>query len=219
MTAMWTGFMRYGFRPIQLSVVWGLVSVVGTFAASTLATEEGWEEQVNEDGLRIETREVPGSSFRAFRASLLVPADRAAVRARLQDVERYPDWFPDTKEAQVLEAFEGGGWASYVRTSVPWPLKDRDAIYVSRLSSKPTRDRIDVSTQPDLVPEKRDAVRIRQAGGFWELSDAEGGTLVYWEFHVDPGGKVPSSLANARVINTPRSALTGLRDHFTQDSK
>lgn len=200
--------------------VFGL-AVVGCGAAGGLAraAEAAWEEQVDENGLRIETREVPGSGFKAFRARLLVPAERSAVRARLQDVERYPTWFPDTVEARVLQAFDGEGWASYVRTSVPWPLKDRDAVYVSRLSSSEHVDRIEITTQPDLVPESRDAVRIQQAGGHWELRDAEGGTLVSWEFHVEPGGKIPRRLANARVVATPRGALEGLRDFFTEESR
>ena len=182
-------------------------------------TEEGWQERVNAEGLRVETRAVSGSEFKAFRASVVVPATRAAVRARLQAVDRYPDWFPDTPEAKVLEVFEEGGWASYVRTSLPWPLKDRDAVYVSRLTELEDRDRIDVDTDPELVPERGNAVRIREAKGYWELRDVEGGTLVYWEFHLEPGGKVPSGLANARVVATPRGALEGLRAFFTVDSR
>ncbi len=216
--------IRSPLLTITGQALWARLSTVLFLAAcmasaSLRAADDGWEERVNENGLIVETREVPGSSFKAFRASLLVPASRDEVRARLQDVAAYPDWFPDTKEARVLEQFEDGGWANYVRTSVPWPLKDRDAVYVSRLTRFADRDRIDVGTDPDLVPEQRDAVRIQSAGGFWELRDAEGGTLVYWEFHVEPGGKVPSGLANARVVATPRGALEGLKAHFTQESK
>ena len=181
-------------------------------AAVNVRAEDGWELRLDEDGLRVETREVAGSKFRAFRAELVVPAAPAAVLARLRDIDSYPAWFPDTVEARRIAA-DNGRWANYVRTSAPWPVKDRDAIYVSELEETAAGPRVNVATDPALAPET-DAVRIREAAGFWLLAAVDGGTRVYWEFHVEPGGNIPASLANARVVSTPRDALLALRAHF-----
>lgn len=174
---------------------------------------EPWSLRVEDDGLRVETREVPGSKFRAFRATVRVAATPDAVLARLRDVASYPEWFPDTKAARVLEQADGR-WASYIRTGAPWPVRDRDAIYVSSLDGDSDAYRIAISVAPALVPEAEGAVRIREAAGFWLLTRVGDGTDITWEFHVEPGGSVPGSLANARVVATPRGALTALRDYF-----
>lgn len=183
------------------------------FAALPALAQDSWSLRVDREGLRVETREVPGSNFRAFRASVRVAASPDAVLARLRDVERYPEWFPDTKEAYVVEQVDGR-WASYIRTGAPWPVKDRDAIYVSTLEGTSDSYRIVVSAAPTRLPEVGDAVRIRKAAGYWHLQRDGDGTVITWEFHVEPGGSVPGSLANARVVATPRGALSALREFF-----
>lgn len=179
----------------------------------TGAAEDRWALRVDRDGLRVEVREVPGSRFRAFRASVRVAASPDAVLARLRDVEAYPGWFPDTKEAYVVEQ-QNGRWASYIRTGAPWPVKDRDAVYVSTLEGTGDDFRIIVGVAPSLLPEIDSAVRIREAAGYWRLQREGDGTLITWEFHLEPGGSVPGSLANARVVATPRGALSALREFF-----
>lgn len=186
---------------------------LGAGPAVADADDGGWTPRIDEDGLRVDIRVVDGSSFKAFRGEIVVPADTADVLARLRDIDRYPDWFPDTIEARHLGA-DNGHWANYVRTGAPWPVKDRDAIYVSTLQQSGDSLRIDVSADPDLAPEYDDAVRIRAAHGYWQLDPVAGGTRVLWEFHVEPGGSIPAGLANARVLSTPRDALLALREHF-----
>lgn len=190
-----------------------LILCLALLAARAVAADEAWTLRVEDDGLRVETREVPGSKFRAFRGTVRVAASPDAVLARLRDVASYPDWFPDTREARVLEQADGR-WASYIRTGAPWPVKDRDAIYVSTLDGNSDAYRIAIGVAPTRLPEADDAVRIREAAGFWHLMRENDGTVITWEFHLEPGGSVPSSLANARVVATPRGALAALREYF-----
>ncbi|MFT7289486.1 MAG: hypothetical protein ACI87W_003621, partial [Halieaceae bacterium] len=106
-------------------------------------------------------------------------------------------------------------WRQYVRTDAPWPVKDRDAIYEQSLDWSETLIRINVIAVPDGLPEVDDAVRVREAQGFWELRALDSGaTRVHWEFHLEPGGRIPSSLANARVVETPKKVLLALRAYF-----
>lgn len=195
-----------------------LIPLVAVLAGTATAAEERWEVRVDQDGLRVETRHVPGSRFKAFRATTRVAATPEAVLGRLRDVARYPEWFPHTTQARVMEQADGR-WASYIRTGAPWPVKDRDAVYVSTLETSPDAYHIDVSVAPSLAPEVSGAVRIRQAAGYWDLIRAGDATVVTWEFHVEPGGSVPSSLANARAVATPRGALTALRAYFAAASR
>jgi hypothetical protein len=114
---------------------------------------------------------------------------------------------------------DGDRWANYVRTDAPWPVKDRDAIYTQELTRSAEGIRIIVGVAPDSLPDAKDAVRVRAATGLWELAPADGGTSLYWEFHLEPGGNIPSGLANARFIETPRRALQSLKEYFALSTK
>ncbi len=172
-----------------------------------------WDTRVDKDGLLVETRSVEGSNYKAFRARITVPAQPDDVLARLRDVDRYTEWFPDTTEAYLISS-DGDRWSNYLRTDAPWPVKDRDSVYASVVERDGDRVLIRIVSQGDAIPVSDDAVRIVQAEGLWELTPTADGTQVHWEFHAEPGGTVPSSLANARVVDTPRKALLALRDYF-----
>ncbi|MEM1186945.1 MAG: START domain-containing protein [Pseudomonadota bacterium] len=204
-----------GFAPFgRLSPALLFLALWVSFSA-TAAHGQDWETRFDEAGVVVETRPMAGSRFRAFRGRTQVDASPEEVLRRLQDIDAYPLWFPDTTEASAVLR-ENGRWANYVRTAAPWPVKDRDAVYVSRMERAANNIRIDVFAAPELAPERDDAVRIRDASGYWLLEAEGSGTRITWEFHVEPGGNVPSSLANARVVATPRGALEALRAYFAK---
>ncbi len=189
------------------------ILLFGVFASFGVAAEEDWKLRFDEGGVRVETRAVAGSKYKTFRARTVVAADPEAVLARLRDIDSYPDWFPDTLEARRVEDGDDT-WANYVVTDTPWPVKNRDAIYRNVLQREDSHLRINISADPGALPETDDAVRVPQAGGFWDLQAVDGGTMVHWEFHLEPGGSIPSGLANARVVETPKRALQALQAFF-----
>ena len=192
----------------------GLCLTLALCAAPALAQDASWEVALEEDGLIVQTRNVEGSDFKAFRANIVIDATPQEVFDRLQDVESYPGWFPDTLEAERLES-EDGSLANYVVTDIPWPLKDRDAVYAVTNEVSPELIVTTVTADPDRVPENSKYVRIREAAGEWRLTALnEGGTRIGWTFHLEPGGNIPAGLANARVIETPQKALVALKEYF-----
>lgn len=203
--------MRAAFRQ-QLALGAILLGLAWTAAAA----ETEWRTRFDEQGLRVETRGIAGSNYEAFRASIFITASPDEILARIRDVDGYPDWFPDTIEARRVELIEDR-WANYVRTDVPWPVKDRDAIYTQSLERSATSITIIVGVAPDALPESVDAVRVREAAGRWDLAAVDGGTDLRWEFHIEPGGNVPSGLANARIAETPKRALQALRAYFSNE--
>jgi hypothetical protein len=167
----------------------------------------------DEEDVTVEACDIAGSDYQGFRARAVIAASPEQVLQRLQDVEDYPDWFPDTLEARRLE-LAGERWANYVRTGAPWPVKDRDAIYTQVLERRDGSILITVGVAPDELPEVKGAVRVRAAKGLWELVPVDAGTALRWEFHLEPGGKIPSGLVNAQIMETPRRALQALKAFF-----
>ncbi|MEM1402564.1 MAG: START domain-containing protein [Pseudomonadota bacterium] len=198
----------------MISTLRYLCLTFSVFTVAAMAQDEGWEVALEEDGLIVQTRSVEGSDFKAFWANTVIDATPEDVFARLQDVKSYPGWFPDTLKAERLEA-EDGSLANYVVTDIPWPLKDRDAVYAVSNDVSPELIVTTVTADPDRVPENSKYVRIREASGEWRLTALnEGGTRIDWTFHLEPGGNIPAGLANARVIETPQKALLALKEYF-----
>jgi len=194
-----------------------LALALALLGASAQASE--WVTRFQEQGVTVQTREVDGSGYHAFRATTTLAASPEAVLARLRDIDSYTEWFPDTPEARLVNVESVGGdvWFNYLRTDVPWPVKDRDTVYRNRLLRSNDGLRIEIVADPDVLPETRRVVRIRSAGGFWDMRAADGGTAVHWQFHLDPGGNLSPALANPRVLETPKGALRALRAYFAAD--
>ncbi|MDP5069481.1 MAG: SRPBCC family protein [Congregibacter sp.] len=195
----------------------GLTLLCG-FALPRAAFSSECELLFDEDGVTVEACDVGGSDYQGFRARAVIAAAPEQVLQRIQDVEHYPDWFPDTVEARRLE-LTGHRWANYVRTGAPWPVKDRDAIYTQDLQRRDDTIVISIGVAPDELPEAKGAVRVRAAKGLWELVPVDAGTALRWEFHLEPGGKIPSGLVNAQIMETPRQALQALKAFFVATAK
>lgn len=54
-------------------------------------------------------------------------------------------------------------------------------------------------------------VRIRKGSGYWDLEeDNDGNVKVVYQFHGEPGGEIPSWLANSFVVSHPLVTLNNL---------
>ena len=134
-----------------------LALALAVLAASAQASE--WVTRFHEQGVTVQTREVDGSGYHAFRATTTLAASPEAVLARLRDIDSYTEWFPDTPEARLVNVEGVGGvgedvWFNYLRTDVPWPVKDRDTVYRNRLLRSEDSLRIEIVADPDVLPDE-----------------------------------------------------------------
>ena len=66
---------------------------------------------------------------------------------------------------------------------------------------------------PDALPENKDYVRVRQLEGAWNIMPlSENRCRVVFRLHIEPGGEIPSWLANIAVIDTPYNTLKNMRE-------
>jgi ribosome-associated toxin RatA of RatAB toxin-antitoxin module len=133
-----------------------------------------------------------------------VAAPRAEVLAALLDVERYPDWQGDVKEAEVLETDAEGR-----------PLESE---VVQDAQVKKIRVRVRYEHHGDdglswtLV--KGD---VKKLDGAYELADAGSGTSVTYRLEVDPG-RALGMLLRGPVVDRVRDhimdgTLKALKEH------
>jgi len=67
---------------------------------------------------------------------------------------------------------------------------------------------------PTYKPEAKGYVRVAQVEGFWKLvPKGDNQTEVTYQVHTEPGGSVPSWLANKFVVDAPFNTLKALKEH------
>jgi START domain len=169
------------------------------------------------DGVDVYVRPVPGSSYDEARAVGSVCAPIDALTSLVTDVSRFEEWIPDTERASLLATPSPYERIYYIRTGMPWPIKDRDMIYRVVSSANPnTADDITVTLEglPDYAPPVDGVVRMTSVRGQWHFAHVAAGTRIALEMRIEPGGGVPAWLAKRRIVGMPARMLLNIGRMF-----
>lgn len=193
-----------------------LVSILVLLSFETLS-QNLWELNKHQDGIKVYTKVEEGSAFKAFKAIVLVNASVDEIIEVLKNVDRYTEWYGYTKTSKLLK-HENGVQYNYVETIFPWPYKNRDMVYRMAMNGghpnaeHPEEVEISLVGIPDYLPEKKGIVRMKKAKGYILLQPLNDKTQVTYEFHSEPGDNVPTWLANSSIAELPFKTLFGLRE-------
>lgn len=194
-------------RRVLLPLLSGLL-VVGAPAARAawpeVPAQAAWSSLTTEP-VAVACTNVEGLPW--CRASALIEAPLADLRAVVLDFDRYPQRFPRIHEVRAL-----GPDVKYLRLDLPSPLADRD--YCARF-----RFEVDAAAwfrvswfavRHEAAPPVEGVVRLDRAAGAWELVAGPTGTrVVYtWEGELD-GALEDWMLVRARSM-TGAEVLGGL---------
>lgn len=177
------------------------------------AAAEDWQVAKNEDGIQVSLSDVAGSKYKAYRGSTVINASVAKLRALQEDVAGACAWIHEC-ESQKLLKHEGGKAWTYTRFNTPWPVTPRDSVLLITTTEGAdgslTRT---LEEQPTYIPEEKGYVRVTKVEGFWKLvPKGANQTEVTYQVHTEPGGSVPSMIANKFVVDAPFNTLKALRE-------
>ncbi len=180
-------------------------------AATGLAQADDWQLAKQEDGIQVYTRAVAGSKYKAYRGVVQIKADPATI-ARLQDDPAGScKWIFRCQSLQVLKRQDNQAW-TYMRIDMPWPVTARDVVlHVTEQKTPDGGFTRTLEGVPDYRPPADGYVRVASFQGQWRVVPKNGGAEVTYEAQSEPGGSVPSWLANSFVVDAPLNTLKGLR--------
>ena len=185
-----------------------------------------WQTVFEQDGLLVEQRPYGDSPLMELRGQVNVRASLNAVMALLKDADYNRQWVYRSGGARILE--ESGYRQAYVYGVVdaPWPMQDRDTVvrFDYTQDSQTRVIHIEITNFPEFHPAQRGLVRVPDFGGFWSLAPLEGGEVhVTYQVHGDPGGWVPTWMANyaaqLSVINTLRAMPDAVANYLDAKSE
>lgn len=178
---------------------------------STTAQAEEWRLAKDEAGIRVYLKEVPGSAYKAYRGVTTIRSDMARLRALQEDVSGACAWIHECREQRLLKHAGAESW-TYTRFDTPWPVAPRDSVLhiVSQEAADGSLTRT-MQALPAYLPEESGFIRVTKVEGLWRLTPKGEGVEVIYEAHTEPGGSVPSWLANSFVVDAPYNTLEALR--------
>lgn len=176
-----------------------------------VAWAESWQVAKDEEGIQVSLSEVPGSKYKAYRGVTVIKAPLAKVKALQEDVAGACKWVHECKSQKLLKHEGDQSW-TYTQFNTPWPVTPRDSVlHVTTVEQADGSLLRKLEEAAQYLPETEGYVRVSQVQGFWKLVPKGDSTEVTYQVHTEPGGSVPSWLANKFVVDAPFNTLKGLR--------
>ncbi|HLR17005.1 MAG TPA: hypothetical protein VK099_03955 [Alcanivoracaceae bacterium] len=178
-----------------------------------------WEIISDHDQILVHQAAVAGSKINVYRATTIMELDDLqALIALLQDYSHYPRWLHfitnSTKVAQI-SALEQ---LIHVRTLVPWPAKNREAIlhtsFEHTLGNEHTNERLEYRFH--IAEEPFSAAQgyrqfTRFDGFIRAVVKEENKVVLSYQLHADFGGRIKPWLNNRMLRNAPYFTLDKMR--------
>jgi hypothetical protein len=188
-----------------------------TIAAETISVEAPdaeWELKRDKDGIKVFTREVPGSSHQAVRAEMVIDASLNSVVGLIRDTSSCSEWAELCKEAREHKVVSELELYVYSYNDIPWPVKDRDALthVLWARNAETGAVTMNAKATQGILPEISKAVRIIEAVTNWTLTPQADGKLAIVSYaHINPNGPTPAWVTNLLLVETPFKTLQGMR--------
>ncbi|MDR6715190.1 hypothetical protein J2W83_004830 [Pseudomonas hunanensis] len=196
--------MMRSFKRIALLCSLGAVLAPAAWA-------EEWKVAKDEGGIKVSLSEVAGSEYKAYRGVAVIKAPLAKVRALQEDVAGACAWVYECKSQKLLKHEGDQSW-TYTQFNTPWPVTPRDSVlHITTVEGADGSLTRTLEEQPKYLPEEKGFVRVAQVQGFWKLVPKGDSTEVTYQVHTEPGGSVPSWLANKFVVDAPFNTLRQLK--------
>lgn len=190
----------------KMAVICGLTAML-----ASVAQAEDWQVAKDQDGIKVSLSEVAGSKYKAYRGVTTIKASMAKVRGLQEDVAGACAWIHECKSQKVLKHEGDQSW-TYTQFNTPWPVTARDSVlHITTSEAADGSVTRKLEGVPNYIPEEKGFVRVAQVEGFWKLVPKGDLIEVTYQVHTEPGGSVPSWLANKFVVDAPFNTLQALK--------
>jgi len=172
----------------------------------------GWTVIQKERGITVSRRVQAGLDLPAFRGQGRIRGHVVQLLAVMLDLKAVGRWAYGVHASRPLQRIDARTHLLYLRSDLPWPLRDRDMVVRSTVEVvRPGEEfHIALRCEPDAHPEA-DAIRVRRCASSLHLRkiDAET-TEVDYVMSLDPGGRLPRWSAEWATKKTPFETLVAL---------
>ncbi len=169
------------------------VAVAMALTSFSVAADEPWKADTTRNGLKLELRAVPGSSYEEYRVKTESPASPKAVIDGLWS--GLTEDLPSTISKREFLSRSDNEMVVYDLIHTP-VVSDRDLVLRIRRTVHADTGVIDVrfqTVEQGGPPPSPDRVRIPAVRGGWTIEPSpSGGSVLTYVCYSEPGGSVPA---------------------------
>ena len=187
-------------------------------AIAVPAWAEPWRKLSNDDGILVETREVPDQEMPDVRGTMVMKGEFYEICALIEDVDHTCDWAKRCLGSRIVKRISDAEMIFYSRTTAPWPVQDRDAVLHAVATGLDRGDdatmKFESITTP-LGPPVDGVVRMPVLKGHYRIIRIDDQTTkLEFTVHADIGGWIPTWLSKSLSKSIPFDTLAGIRRHL-----
>lgn len=194
-----------------------ILVLISSILLSVIVHAQEWKLRTDKNGIKVYSRQVPGSKINALKVESEFDATVSQLVAVIFDINTSTAWLYSTKSCSTLKVVSPTEVYYYSEVSFPWPASNRDFVAHIKASQDPATKVVNVHAEniSAMVPVKKGIVRVTQSVGNWTIRASGKNKLqVVYELQVDPAGSLPAWLVNMLSAKGPYESFKSLRTHL-----
>ncbi len=205
----------YSFRTLCLNLCYVALFVLPTLSLAD--SDDSWtlektiESTVNSNEIKVYTRSIKDQVLKQFKGETIVDSSMISLLAAIVDLPTIPQWMYNNKKASIVIGDNGKKYL-YLQIKGPGPALDRDGVIdvsIKNDNGTITMKNIGVS---GVYPKQKGFVRMTNISSTWIMTSInEKQTKLTFIGHADPGGWIPTWIANLVVTKMPSVSLENLQ--------
>lgn len=190
-----------------------LLMTMSVAVHAALPPDNGWKLVKHEDHIKVYTRDMPNSSFEAFKAVTTLDAPMSSVMAVMSTASSCMQWVHGCVEAKNIKVDSFNHRFAYSVNDLPWPVSDRDYVVQIDTSAHPKTGAITMRFRAvkGMMPMVPGDVRVIDSDILYRFTPVDAHhTHMVWIQHTNPNGLLPSWLVNSLTVDIPFESLKKL---------
>ncbi len=195
---------------VRLLFVLLLVSTI-----TSLFGQDSWTLKHDEDDIKVWLKSKEGSDYKEFKSVTSYKYPIEQVRNAIVDVAHIPNYYHMVNDVGQIEVLDEFTQEYNLYFDFPWPVSDRVCRVKGSVEIISDNEvKITTVTAP-LKKDEEEFVPCKNIDSSWMLTESTDGiTSILHKGFMDPGGKIPSSIANLAIVESPVKSLINLRTHI-----
>jgi hypothetical protein len=168
----------------------------------------------NEDGIKVYAQNEAEDRYK-ITAVTEIRGTLDAAAALMQDADNFTEWFHAALVSRKIETFGSYDFIYYLKSELPWPANNRDAVIHMEISANDAGDKLVVKTESvkGKVPRKDDLTRVENLNALWVFSkNSKGKLTVIYEIETDTPDYLPEAVKEEIYQTAPFETLKNLKE-------
>ncbi|MEP1445313.1 MAG: START domain-containing protein [Paraglaciecola sp.] len=187
-----------------------IVVLLGLFI-SFASSANDWKLEKQQNAVSIYSKSTD-SGYKEIKVATVVESNPHALIALFNDVSFSSQWIHNCIEVKTLQEVSPTQRLVNTFFEAPWPVKDRDMVTLSTITTSKLGVQIEISDRGDAIPQHAKFVRMQNMRGLWEaISLEDGKSEITYTGGGNPGGNLPAFIANKELITSMFNTFQNLR--------